>query len=209
MASLIKESGWNLKGGLVALNYERMLPIALTNNNLQPILFPLPYEIQGNRIELCLPHGTCNLFCGGIRASGIAFSGVAFDGGEPECIVDTLKFQQRLTHDVIPPIMSYFEPQKSNSSGTSFIVNMRKRYEELVLRSDKIAIIGLKVRSFDTHIWNPIAKSDAEIIYCSGKQAGAEFLEWSKQKRSGKTNKILEGYFAECFDDICQEIDML
>jgi len=208
LASLIKESGWNLKGGLVSLNYERMLPLALTHNNLLPILFPASYEIQDNRIELCLPHGTCNLFCGGIRASNIVFSGVAFDGGEPECIVDFLMFQQRLASDVIPPIMSYFEPKKSNSSGNSFIAKQRKRYQELVISSQKIAIIGLKVRSFDTHIWSPLAQTNAEIIYCSGTHAGAEFLEWSRQNRDGKNNRILGGYFANCFDDICRELEI-
>jgi hypothetical protein len=112
------------------------------------------------------------LFCGGIGASRIAFSKVTFDGGEPECIIDPIKFQQRLTHDVIPPIMSYFEPQKSNASGANFIAKQRKRYQQLVLNSQKIAVIGLKVRSFDTHIWNPLAQTNAEIVYCSGKQSG-------------------------------------
>jgi len=209
MANLIKESAWNLRGSLVTINYERMLPICLTANNLQPILLPLPYEIKENVIELCLPHGTCNLFCS-IQASGnLTFSRLAFDGGAVECIIDDSKFQQRLAHDAIPPIMSYFEPQKSNSSGTSFIANMRKRYQELVLGSQKIALIGLKVRSFDTHIWNPLAETNAEIIYCSGKQAGSEFLDWSKKRRRGKTDKILEGYFADCFDDICREVGII
>ncbi len=208
IANLIKKSGWNLRGSLVTINYERMLPICLTANNLQPALGV--EQIQGNQIEFCLPHGTCNLFCAGMQALGnIAFTGVSFDGGGVECIIDPIEFRQRLARDAIPPIMSYFEPQKSNSSGRSFIVKQRKRYQELVVSSLKIAIIGLKVRSFDAHIWSPLAQTNAEIIYCSGKQAGAEFLEWSKQNRDGKSNKILEGYFADCFDDICRELEIL
>jgi hypothetical protein len=209
MAELIGKSGWNLKGSLVTLNYERMLPIALTRNNLQPVLLPAPNVIQNNLIELCLPHGTCNFFCSAIRASGIAFSGVTFDEGAPECIIDPFQFRQRLISDSIPPIMSYFEPQKSNCSGNNFIVKMRKRYEELVLQSTKIAIIGLKVRVFDGHIWNPLSRTNAEIIYCSGRQAGTEFLNWCAQNRVGKANKVLEGYFDECFDPICKEIDLM
>lgn len=48
MASLIKKSDWNLKGALVTLNYERLLPIALTHNNLQPVIFPSANEVQDN-----------------------------------------------------------------------------------------------------------------------------------------------------------------
>ncbi len=207
LAYLIKSSKWNNDGRLVSFNYERLLPICLSEANLQPAVGV--EEIDNNQIELCLPHGTCNLFCSGIRLStNVLFhgTGVSFDGGLPQCIVDTQEFYQRLNSDAIPPIMSYFNPQKTNASGRSFIINQRKRYEELVQNSDKIAIIGLKVREHDTHIWNPIANTNAKIVYCAGKRGAIEFRAWSKENRCGKKNTIVEDYFAESVGTICTEM---
>jgi hypothetical protein len=207
IAKLIKQSCWNLEGALVTFNYERLLLIALECAGIQPIVLPLPSEIQCNSIELCLPHGICNLFISGIQARNITFSsGIIFDGGKPQCIVNPLEFQERITKDSIPPIMSYFVPEKINPSGYTFIIKNRERYKELVLKADKIAIIGLKVRPHDKHIWDPLSETDAPIIYCSGKWAGSEFLAWCKQKRVGKINKVLDGYFSDHFTEICQEI---
>lgn len=209
LAYLIKSSEWNKDGRLVSFNYERLLPICLAEANLQPAVGV--EEIENNQIELCLPHGTCNLFCSGVRAStNVLFhgTGVSFDGGAPQCIVDKQRFYQRLNSDAIPPIMSYFNPQKTNASGRSFIINQRKRYEELVQKSDKIVIVGLKVREHDTHIWNPIANTNAEIVYCAGKSGAVEFIEWSKENRHGKKDTIFEDYFAECFEAICSEMEI-
>jgi len=208
LGNLIKLSNWNMMGSLVTFNYERLLQMCLTASNLQPAVGV--EKISDNQIELCLPHGTCNLFCAGIQALGnIAFTGlsVSFDGGGVEQIIDPFKFQQHVTRDAIPPIMSYFEPQKRNPSGTSFISSQRKRYEELVLTSSKIAIIGLKVRPFDTHIWDPLANTQAEIVYCAGERGAAEFNDWAKKNREGN-NKILNGYFTDCFDTICSELEI-
>lgn len=210
LSERIKKTGWNLEGKLVTLNYERMLPIALNCNDLQPVLLPSENHLQNNQIELCLPHGICNLFVGGVSATqGVSFTtGVMFDGS-PECVDNAYQYNQRIQKDVIPPIMSYFDPQKSNCSGGNFIGNMRKRYQELVSKAEKIAIIGIKVRSFDTHIWEPLSKTNAELIYCSGKQGAIEFMEWAKKARSGKVDKPIESYFAESFDEICNELGIV
>lgn len=207
MANLIKQSQWNLRGALISFNYERMLPIALTRSNLRPILLPSPQEIRDNCIELCLPHGACNIFCGGIQGHGFAFSsGIIFEGGRPEIIIEPQQFWRRITGDVIPPIMSYFVPNKINASGRDFIIKMRERYKTLVLGANKIAIIGLRVRPHDHHIWDPLSKTHAKIIYCAGNQAHSEFLDWCKQNRVGKENKSFEGYFADNFFNICNEL---
>jgi hypothetical protein len=210
IAERIKKTGWNLRGSLVTLNYEKMLPMALNHNNLRPVLLPLNNQMQTNEIEICLPHGICNLFVSGVRATrGVTFTaGVMFDG-PPECVDNQYQFQYRVINDVIPPIMSYFEPQKSNCSGGNFIGSMRRRYQELVLHADKIAIIGLKVRSFDIHIWEPLSKTNAELIYYSGKQGIKEFSDWCGRERVGKANKNVEGYFSQCFDSLCTEIGIV
>ncbi len=208
LAKLIKLSNWNLKGSLVTFNYERMLPHSLYVNGLQPTVGSKP--ANSNQIEICLPHGCCNLFCEAVKAYGnIVFTGIGIStDGEIKEINNPLEFHQRITSDKFPPVMSYFEPKKRTTSGVSFITNQRKRYEELVLDSTEIAIIGLKVRPHDNHIWDALAKTQAQVIYCSGKRGAIEFSDWAKNSRREKDDIVLNGYFAECFEEICSKVEV-
>jgi len=67
LANQIKASSWNLKGSLVTFNYERLLIFSLNASGVQPAVES--DQINSNQIELCLPHGCCNLFCASIQAS--------------------------------------------------------------------------------------------------------------------------------------------
>src|SRR3989338_2890843 len=102
--------------------------------------------------------------------------------------------------------MSYMEPKKRTTSGADFILFQRKRFRELAQSASKIVIIGLRVQTHDTHIWEPLAETNAELIYCSGSRSIAEFQTWVSQNRENKENKVLLGYFNENFDSICSEL---
>lgn len=206
-ANRIKRSNWNLKGHLVTLNYERLLTHSLFTAGLQPIVGSEP--VNKNQIEVCLPHGICNLFCESVQATGgVSFSlGVGFDG-ELKFVEELLDFNNRILGNAIPPVMCYFEPQKRTNAGNNFILNQRNRYAELIHNSSKVALIGLKVRPLDTHIWNPLAQTNAELVYCSGTKSCNEFLDWSKTARPDKANKVLEGYFSAQFENICSELEL-
>jgi len=111
--------------------------------------------------------------------------------------------------DAFPPVMSYFEPSKRTTSGANFIESQRKRFAELVEGAEKIAIIGLRVREHDKHIWEPLSKTSAKIIYCAGNSAGDEFKKWSNKNREKKTDfLVLNSYFNEGFEEIMKFIDL-
>jgi len=201
----IKQSG--RKVALATFNYERLLELSLIQGGLQPVVGSEPNA--SNKIELCLPHGCCHLFCDVARGDSNAVSFNPFivktNCAEPSVISNPEEFYNRIT-DAFTPIMSYFEPQKRTSSGENVITAQRDRYKELVLGASKIAIIGLKLRPHDVHIWNPLDETQATIIYCSGKEAGDEFQNWANQNRSDRCNIILKGYFEQHFSDICNEL---
>ena len=204
LAYRIKQSNWT--GSVASLNYERLLELSLLHFGLQPVVNA--QTLQQNQIELCLPHGCCHLFCEGVQASptGVSFSGVgvAFDG-PVVAISSPIHFNARLNSNSVPPVMSYFESNKTTSSGISFIREQRSRWITLATNAKKIIIIGTKVRQNDSHIWDPIARSSAKVIYCSGPQAALEYTQWASTARSGKENKILTGYFVDKFNEICEE----
>ncbi|OGF30580.1 hypothetical protein A2533_04200 [Candidatus Falkowbacteria bacterium RIFOXYD2_FULL_35_9] len=207
LANLIAQKTWD--GAFVTLNYERLLEISLLAAKINPFDKNTTTE---KFIELCLPHGACNLFCESVKglASAVSFAGLNVQTNGPIIgIRDANTFQQRIQNDAFPPVMSYFEPSKRTTSGANFIESQRKRFAELVEGAEKIAIIGLRVREHDKHIWEPLSKTNAKIIYCAGNSAGDEFKKWSNKNREIKTDLlVLNSYFNEGFEELMKSIDL-
>ena len=68
--------------------------------------------------------------------------------------------------------------------------------------------MGVKVRPHDTHLWEALAATKADIAYCSGESAGREFARWASNNREGKVSEVLYGYFDESFDDLCARLGL-
>ncbi len=207
LAQRIHHHHWH--GAIATLNYERLLELSFLHAGVRPIV---GQAAGAGQIEFLLPHGCCHLFCEGVRASSpdVSFSGVgvSFDG-PVVAITDVAEFQRRINGDAVPPVMSYFEPQKTTSAGVLFIRSQRARWEELASQANTIAIVGVKVRPRDSHIWLPIANSAARVVYCAGAAAGDEFRAWAAASKPSKGARVLEGYFAEEFDALCYEMGLV
>jgi len=169
-----KISLYNWNGSLATLNYERLLMFALETAGVKPF-FDKRNENSNKEIEICIPHGTCNIFCTSVIANNTTqFRNCEIDGPVKLLSVPDA-FKKEIETNAVPPVMSYFIPSKETMSGLTFIKNQRKRLEELIKESSIIGIIGLKTRIHDEHIWRPLAETNASIVYCSGKTAGDEF----------------------------------
>jgi len=205
LARRIRQSRWN--GVLATFNYERLLELSLVFEGLQPVT-GIPQS--PNQIEVCLPHGCCHLFVQSVEdsASPIAFNGETTGAEEPvRAVFEPDEFRARICYGAFPPVMSCFDRKKKNACEVSFIAAQRKRFKQAVLNCSRIAIIGLKVRPRDKHIWGPLAQTSARIIYCSREAAAKRFKRWAKKWRSG-TDRVLDGDFDKHFDDICGELDI-
>jgi hypothetical protein len=205
LALKIRESSW--RGILVSLNYERLLELSLISEGISPICgrsCSNPMEI-----EICLPHGCCHIFCDSVRASAnmVSFMGASVSTNGPVSVISNpADFYSRIRGDAFPPVMSYFEPQKRTTSGMNFIEAQRRHYREVIMSSEKIAIIGLKVRSHDSHIWDPLAETSAELIYCDPNVE--EFLMWCREQRPHLLSHTLPGNFNSNFDNLLREMDI-
>lgn len=207
LARGIVRSNWN--GTLSTINYERLLELSLIEEGLRPIFGCS--RSNSNEIELCLPHGCCHLFCESVRGSSsmVSFAGTMVKTNGPiKGLSNPTEFQLRIQNDAFPPVMSYFEPEKKTTSGASFIDNQWSRFLELVSKASIVGIIGVKVQPSDNHIWDPLVKTSARLMYCSGKRGGQEFDVWSKQNRPDNQDITLDGYFADCFDQLCKELNI-
>ena len=201
----IAAASWD--GAICTLNYERLLELALGAAGLQPTV-GAPTD-PSKTVELCLPHGCCHLFCQSVRgiSSSVSFAGMHVRTNGPVVpIASPGEFQDRIQGDAFPPVMSYFEPAKTTTSGSNFITSQRSRWAELAAQSDTVALVGIRVRPQDAHIWDPLARTSATLVYCGGSSALAEFEAWSKQHRARGPDRGLSGYFADEFEAICQQI---
>lgn len=105
--------------------------------------------------------------------------------------------------------MSYVEPKKETTSGVNFIKQHRHMFSKLVSNASVVGIVGVRIRPTDNHIWDPLAKTSAKLIYCLGKESGQEFDEWKKQNRPGNQDITLYGYFDDCFDQLCEQLNIV
>jgi hypothetical protein len=205
LAKKITDSNWD--GAIATLNYEQLLTISLNAAGNKPFVGKKD-EITDKDIEICIPHGSCNIFCTSVQANTTTlFSNCNVDG-PIKLISKPDEFKKEIENNQIPPAMSYFTPSKDTMSGVSFIENQRKRLEELIEEAATICIVGIKTRLHDEHIWEPLLKTDANIIYCSGKTAGEEFKSWSEKFRADKNDEILFSYFDDAFQKICSSIGL-
>lgn len=201
LARQINLSKWN--GAIATLNYERMLQIALNREKCALVCG----KAETNRIEICLPHGSCNLFCESVQgiASAVSFKGMnVTTNGPVTCIDHPDAFWPRIRNDAFPPVMSYFELKKFTTSGANFIYSQRQRLIDLINNSKSIAVVGVQVREQDTHIWDALASTSAPIYYCSGRPGAIAYKKWQSGLPDNKRNGdfIAMNYWSNNFDAI-------
>ena len=207
LAHRIKSNAW--PGALISLNYERLLELSLVAEGVIPFIGSRPDKEPS--VELCLPHGCCHIFCESVRgsASGISFTGTGVTTRGPvKVVANPAEHAQRIRTDAFPPVMSYFDPAKLTTSGVNFIEEQRARYDAIVRGARVVAIVGVKVRPHDRHLWDALVATNADIVYCSGESAGQEFTKWASDNREGKVSEALYGYFDESFDDLCVRLGL-
>lgn len=194
--------GWS--GAACTLNYDLLLELSLLGASVLPVIGK---PTSGSpRLELCLPHGCCHLFCNAAQAdaSGVSFHGhcVKTDGPVTR-IVDPRQHRTRIEKDAFPPVMSYFEPKKDTTTGSSFIDEHRLRWHELAMSATTIVVVGVRVRPHDDHVWEPIASSAARVVYCAGSSGASEYRNWAATTRARRRDRVLAGSFREEFSAIC------
>ncbi len=198
-AKIIKKNNWD--GALVSLNYERLLDQSLLGAGISPVM-GIP---SLNQIEINLPHGCCNIFCEGNYMPESAINTLnglnVISTGTPKLVDDPIEFKAKLTQEALPPVMSYFHPEKHTTACVNMINLQRYRFQDLIKNAEKLIVVGVAIRENDKHIWEPISKTNAHFYYCSGKNELDMFKGWVKKKRSNKENTFLNGFWNECWGD--------
>ena len=135
---------------------------------------------------------------------------VHVDSDKIHIIEDPKEHARELKQNGVPPAMCYFQPDKDTRAGVSFINTQRKRFAGLVGQASTVAIIGVKVRPHDAHIWDPLRATGATIIYsCKrGTEDEDEFRSWAAEG-SRKGDEVLPTCWEKDFDALCSAVGIM
>ena len=101
--------------------------------------------------------------------------------------------------------MSFFHRDKGVLFGREVLQAARKRFADLVGGAKAVVIVGLAIREHDEHVWSPLAKSGARIVYVAGRRGHDEFSAWSSRVGRPATDLSVPQYFKEALPLILRE----
>jgi len=203
-ANLLKKHPKQL--AISTLNYERLFEISFIYAGFNLTIG----QAKSNEIEFNLPHGCCHLFCESVSgaAGAVSFAGLNVEiNGEIKIISNPNEFNLRINNDAIPPVMSYYEPQKRATTGQNFLNEQRDRLKNLISNAERIIVVGVKIRDHDTHIWEVIKNAEGKFVYCSGKSEKNNYDLWVKNHRPNKENIFINGFWSDKFDEVFNQLN--
>lgn len=180
------------------LNYECLLEHAVSLLGKKINYFTLA-EDSVNILKL---HGSCNFVNKGIQATrGVQYTaGVVFDGGLNVIQPHEVR-SYCFGNNSLYPAMSIFMHGKQLQISKSSIENIQKTWSDVVLKAEKVFIIGVYPNLWDKHIWDVLSKTNTKIYYCGSKEG---FKKWQTAKN--RQDIFMGEKFYNCFDQIEREI---
>ncbi|MDP2856878.1 MAG: hypothetical protein Q8P50_02760 [Bacillota bacterium] len=174
---------------LASLNYDLVLELSASAEGVSVDYFSDPFKQEVATVWKL--HGSCNFLPSGIQAtSGVTFTGgVVFNTGlQPGNPNDAVSFC--LGDTSLYPSMCLYLPGKHVQIGASALKAIQDRWKAAVLGATQVLIIGVAPNYEDTHIWQPLGATPAEIAYvgdCS------QFKTWAATYRSGSGTSTFLG----------------
>lgn len=108
-------------------------------------------------------------------------------------------YERCLLDDSLSPAMSMYAKGKQVRSCPDFVSNQQLLFKYACERATTIHVIGVKVVPEDDHIWEPIAKSSARLVYFGSSADSHLFNGW--RFRSKRKNALfVDAYFDKALD---------
>ena len=194
IAHNLRSNSWS--GAVITLNYECLLEESLRNNKVFPAVKGITeYDIDVERnlphdnqlLEICYPHGACHFFLGQNTFVGFE-EGLIFEeyggvgGNVGACQILHPPHIREAVEKNYHPLIRRYQQTKRPSVNNYFMDTQFERSKELILNATKISIVGVQcLNRNDDHIWEPLAKSKAQILYVTpSKEEQNEFRSWAE-----------------------------
>lgn len=187
------------------LNYDLLIEIAASQAGLL-LSYDLPLRPSTLRIRKI--HGSCNFLpdiptgmLQNVKIESPSQTGTKLEApiriAKPR---DVIEFCEKSDY---APAIAIYAPSKWIPFCASFVHKQRKYWQAEVYQAECIFVIGATVRERDAHIWGPLARSEARLIYVDPEPE--EFCRWANAN-SRKRVDIIPNKFAEAIPYILQHI---
>ncbi|QGT81556.1 hypothetical protein [Pseudomonas coronafaciens] len=190
-----------------SLNYDMMLEEAAAKVGLS---YHYDSVKRIGSVRVLKPHGSIN-FWPAIPASSIknCIFEINGKGSAISSPVQTIsKAAARLRcveDDSLSPSISMYSKGKHVSVCPDFIGAQQNMFSRACRKASTIIALGVSVVPEDSHIWEPIRKSAAELIYFGNETDRVSLKGWSQN--SGRGNlRYRQGYFEECLSFMRENI---
>ena len=184
------------------LNYDLLLERVAMAKGLQ---YRYGVEYSAADVSILKPHGSSNFWpdvpLGNFRGCTIAsLSPGAADIQAPvRPLPPDEAYERCRLDDSLSPAMSMYAKGKHVRSCPDFVREQQSLFDYACDRATTIHVIGVKVVPEDDHIWEPIAKSSARLVYF-GSPADADLFNRWRFRSKRKNALFVDAYFDKALD---------
>lgn len=195
----------NLYKELIKFIISTKHPVVFATTNYDLLIEDSIYQLGYGALYKLLPvftntflvlkiHGSCNFlpYIPGITIRGATYKSVETVLDVPVKIArvpEVIKFCNE--EDSIAPAIAMYAKGKAVKFCPKFVLQQQKLWQESVFNVKRIFVIGLRVNPEDTHIWQALASSKAELFYVGEKE---DFNVWTKENRSENARWIADKF---------------
>lgn len=154
---------------IASINYDCILELAASRLGV-----PVGYASTGrpaNGLVVIKPHGSCNLLPPrGLHVTSSSFVSVGayYEGPLEPRSLDELENLYAVEDYSFPPAMSLYAPGKHTPVAPSWVERSRREWRRVGLAANAVAVIGVRPIWDDSHVWEPVIESHADIWYIGG-----------------------------------------
>lgn len=185
-----------------SLNYDCILDFVLIAAGFQLNYFD---AADDQRVPLWKLHGSCNMFIKDIQATPGVYYGtdVTFEGGIQAFLDSNRIIEHCLAETALAPVMSLYMRGKPLNISPTAIAAILTVWTQKLLEAQLVVVGGARPWPDDTHIWGPLATTDAPLLFVGN---AAEVGAWAKASRCGPT-EVIGARVNECYDKLMRRIN--
>lgn len=142
-------------------------------------------------------HGSCNFMpdLKGLilRGTKVGSSTSVYEGDIVAMLPQNAE-QFLRTEDVMGPVLAMYEERKRVVYAPAKIQEIQAIWKRELAEARRIYVIGVAVNLSDTHIWGPLAQTQASVGYVGLESDVAVFEDWAAKNREGPSEIVSLGF---------------
>jgi hypothetical protein len=180
---------------IVTLNYDTLIEQALGLTG-----YPSDYNCSGQGVNVLKPHGSSNFLPripNGCSFSGNTMIGCGtfFEGLQTDAVCtheEVVSWCGDPRNSDLSPVLSLYEKGKRVVINSALINKVKEDYKGVISTSELIVLIGIKYIEHDSHIWQPLEESYADLLVVDPYPQDTN--EWLNRTKKDSAEVICNGF---------------